>query len=867
MNAISLAACAAVFLTAAAGAVTSMAAENDSSPDLAWPAITSVQKPWTRWWWLGSAVDKPNLTRELQAIHDAGIGGVEITPIYGATGYEDRYIDFLSPKFMEMLRYAGEEGKRLDLGVDMATGTGWPFGGPWITPADADATVARDGDQFVSRPTRMKVKRAAPGDEGWVANPYSIHAIESYLDPFTKAFNGFPSGLIGTQFHDSFEYSGNWTDALPGKFKQMHGYDLADHVKELFGEGDKDTVARVKSDYRETLAAMHMEYGEGWVKWSHDHGFRTREQAHGAPANLLDLYASADIPETETFGSSVFPIPGFRADPNPGHGKPEPMISRIASSAGHVAGRPLISSETFTWLREHFNVALSQCKPEADQVWLAGINHIYFHGSCYSPDDVQWPGWLFYASTEFNPRNTIWRDLPAMNAYIARVQSILQGGQPDNDVLVYWPIYDLWNDATGMEKRFAMSPSKWANDSAGGKTAKELIDHGYNFDFISDAQLLATKVSDGQLKTSAGSAYRALVVPPCDRMPVETLHQISALADAGATVVFQSHLPVDVPGLGELESNRARFKADLSRLGTQDKSNVTVNDSPTAALAVQQVRREAIADSGVGFIRRRSDAAHDYFFANLTAKALDSWVKLGSACQSAVILDPVTGRGGVAAVRKGGDAVEVYLQLRPGESQVLRCFDTRTAEGPAWARLTAAAAPVPTTVVGPWHVDFIDGGPAIPASFTTDKLASWTTLGDDEAKRFAGTARYHAEFDLPASPQADDWRLDLGDVRESARVRINGWDAGTVWCIPYTLDNVGRFLRPGERNVLELEVTNLAANRVRDLDRRGVKWKAFHEINYVDIHYKPFDASKWELVDSGLIGPVTITPMRREMPK
>src|SRR5438874_8860667 len=99
----------------------------DAAPisDLSWPPITSQQKPWTRWWWLGSAVDKPNLTRELQAFADAGFGGVEITPIYGALGYEDRYIDFLSPRFMEMLRHLREESKRLGMRVDMATGTGW----------------------------------------------------------------------------------------------------------------------------------------------------------------------------------------------------------------------------------------------------------------------------------------------------------------------------------------------------------------------------------------------------------------------------------------------------------------------------------------------------------------------------------------------------------------------------------------------------------------------------------------------------------------------------------------------------------------------------------------------------------------------
>jgi hypothetical protein len=485
---------------------------------------------------------------------------------------------------------------------------------------------------------------------------------------------------------------------------------------------------------------------------------------------------------------------------------------------------------------------------------------------------------LFYASTEFNPRNTIWRDLPAMTSYIARVQSILQGGQPDNDVLVYWPIYDLWNDASGMEKRFAMSPSKWANDSAGGKTAKELIDHGYALDFASDAQLLETEFKDGWGWKTPGSTYRVLLVPPCDRMPVETLHQILKVVEAGATAIFQSHLPSDVPGMGDLESRRAKFKADLARIELKDdgaagqlaivgKGRVRVSESSLAPLTTEHVRREPIADSGVGFVRRLNDGGARYFFANLSGQSLDGWVGLGHPSAAGVLLDPLTGRSGVAAVRQTNGTTEVRLQLRPGESMVLRCFDDGPANGRAWTYLEPDGEPV--NVAGQWHVDFIDGGPAMPASFTTDKLASWTTLGDDEAKRFAGTARYRIEFDLPASTTpAEDWRLDLGDVRESARVRVNGQEAGTIWSLPFTLDIAGSLLKPGERNTLELEVTNLAANRVRDLDRRGVKWKAFHEINYVDIHYKPFDASKWELVDSGLLGPVTLTPMKRqETPK
>ena len=99
-------------------------------------------------------------------------------------------------------------------------------------------------------------------------------------------------------------------------------------------------------------------------------------------------------------------------------------------------------------------------------------------------------------------------------------------------------------------------------------------------------------------------------------------------------------------------------------------------------------------------------------------------------------------------------------------------------------------------------------------------------------------------------------------MRESARVSLNGQSLGTLWNRPFRV-RLGRALRPGA-NVLEIEVTNLAANRIRDLDRRGVAWKRFHDIGVVNMDYKPFDASGWPLAESGLLGPVTLTPLRGE---
>ena len=108
---------------------------------LAWPPITSQTKPWAFNWWMGSAVDKTNLTKELERYAAAGLGGIHIIPIYGAKGFEDKYIKYLSPQWMDMMGWAVSEAHRLGMGVDMTTGSGWCFGGPQVTDEDANANV------------------------------------------------------------------------------------------------------------------------------------------------------------------------------------------------------------------------------------------------------------------------------------------------------------------------------------------------------------------------------------------------------------------------------------------------------------------------------------------------------------------------------------------------------------------------------------------------------------------------------------------------------------------------------------------------------------------------------------------------------
>jgi hypothetical protein len=844
----------------------------------------------------------------LEQYRDAGIGGVEICPIYGAKGFESRYIDYLSPKWTDMLAHTTSEAKRLGMGVDFTTGTGWPFGGPTITTEDAIGkvvmksyevaggaslkeklgdgklqclmAVSADGQQidltskvkegkldwtaplgqwrlyavFIS-PGGMIVKRPAPGGEGKVIDPYSVQALDRYLTRFDKAFTGFSAPKPRSQFHDSFEYgNATWTKDFFQEFAKRRGYDLKTQLPALFDKGAPDLVARVKYDYRQTISDLHLAFVTRWTEWSHGQGSMTRNQAHGAPGNLIDLYAAADIPETESykkFDDRILPMMQF------------------ASSAAHLSGRPLASSESFTWLGEHFTVPLGDVKKAVDFYFLAGINHIFYHGIPYSPKDAPWPGWQFYASVNFGPSGGLWRDLPEFNAYATRCQSILQGGKPANDVLLYFPIHDMWQSGGGKMTTQLTTPGNWMWGNAFHTAAMTLFESGFGYDEISDRFLAGAKVENGAIVVGS-NAYRVVVVPKCKFMPETTLLKLKDLAHAGATIVFQDAVPVDVPGFADCEKRRAESKKIVSELkwaeekdgireGQVGAGKILVGKSIPALLKHAGVQRETMADSKVHFVRRLHPGGLHYFVMNHGTTPVDGWFTLGTPAKSVVILDPLAAdRTGVAKVKQSSSGPQVYLQLKPGGTCVLRTFAAKEVQGRSWDYGEKAGDGVP--VAGTWTVKFIDGGPVLPAECQTPKTVSWTTLGDAETKRFSGTGVYSVDFDWQGD-QTKGWLLSLGKVCEAAKVRLNGKAVGALWSPPYEIA-VGEFLRPG-KNLLEVEVTNLAANRIADMDRRGVKWKIFRDANVAGVNSANFDASKWSPRDSGLLGPVQLIPIEQ----
>ena len=686
---------------------------------ISWPEITRENKPWSRWWWPGNIVNPADLTTNLEKYKAAGLGGMEVTCIYGVKGQEDKFIDYLSPKWMEMFTHVLREAERLDMGIDLANASGWPFGGPWVEPEDACRninykTYTISGGQKLAekiefrqmplvRPVGQKpdiaslnypisknrnlqlyaidqikydmplplyavmaysdsgkilnltskvnrerdlewtappgnwtiyalfqgwhgkmAERAGPGGEGDVIDHFSGRAIDNFLKHFDTVFKDYDIRSLRGYFNDSYEVDdasgqADWTNDLFNEFYLRRGYNLGDHLPALFQKDDPEKNARVLSDYRQTISDLILgKFTSHWTHWANKQGKITRNQAHGSPGNILDLYAASDIPETE--GSEITKL-------------------KFASSAANVTGKKYVSCEAATWLNEHFLSTLSDIKKAADLFFLGGINHLFYHGTCYSPPDEPWPGFLFYAAVELTPANPLWSDFKALNKYVARVQSFMQQGRPDNDVLLYFPIFDRYADfGRGMLEHFdAISP---AFDGTPFKTGADMmIARGYAWDYISDLQIGNTEVYEGMLQTE-GNIYKTLVLPGCKYIPLETFGRILKLANDGASVIIYGNIPENISGWADLEEKNYAFvqlkeKLDFRETDTKDirraelgKGSVIIGNDLDKLLKFMSVTRESMTDHGIMFTRRETETAVNYFVLNNGNKAFDGWLPL-----------------------------------------------------------------------------------------------------------------------------------------------------------------------------------------------------------------------------------------------
>ena len=408
-----------------------------------------------RWWWFGPSATKEELERELETMKAGGIGGVEVQTTYplvlddAASGL--RNYPFLSQEHLDNLRFAAQKARELGLRFDVTLGSGWPYGGPSVPIAEAAGmlrviatpiaegadsvalpnmeagekflaafvvresagTLVTEGAQrlsevhdgrlrvppgeehrevlfFVASRTGQQVKRPALGAEGFVLDPYDGSAVENYLhavgDKLVQAFGGQPPYAV---FSDSLEvYGANWSGNFLKEFQTRRGYDLTPYLPDLVGK-ESEAASEVRHDWGETLTELTDEnYLKPIREWASEHGTRFRSQTYGTPPATLSSNALVDLPEGEGWDWK-----GFSA-------------VRWASSASHLYGRPVTSSETWTWLHSPvFRATPLDMKAAADTYFLEGSNQLIGHGWPYSPKSAGEPGWHFYAAADFSEHN------------------------------------------------------------------------------------------------------------------------------------------------------------------------------------------------------------------------------------------------------------------------------------------------------------------------------------------------------------------------------------------------------------------------------------------------------------------------------
>lgn len=879
-----------------------------------WDSPPGTAYPGTIWWWMGSAVTPTELERDIAMRAKAGIRTLRLEAIYAAKGSNLPVIPFLSEEWIQAASQALEIASRHGVTMDF-WGNGWPFGGGWIQPEHAARrlewddnlsgkvltepwTITQDEgnpilailviptgtrnskariiepaetdgkktwtipvgewDVFLFRNgfTRMAVKRAAPGGEGPVLDHFSTEALQDYLKPYTRLLDRLGSQAFGCLHEDSYEvHQANWTGGLLEFFRERRGYDLTPYLPALISTEGSDLSRRVRHDYRQTVEELVIEkHLTPWMEWVRSYGSKVSLQAQGFPGHLVDIFGLADQPDPEAFGIEGMASDGLNR--NGGY-----IYAKFASSAAHLNARRLVSAETFTWLEDHFCTSLDRMRGEFDYFMLAGVNHIYFHSSTYTPSDVSFPGWLYYASIHADPCEPWWHQMPHFSDYIKRVQTPLQEGQPDEDVLLLYPIHTLWFDDRGainlLQYCRAHNTTDWLHTvcKPAMETAQMLWDHGWKFDWCSDRVISdSLRVENGQIVSGSG-CYQALVIPECDWVAEKTPEALRDLVMQGARVICMGKVPQPVP-TGEPLTTLERWSQDRCREAIHPGANSSpagkctfVNDQAELAKALEEAgaRREPMSDLGFFSIRKRMKEGVLHYLKNVTNEPFDGWLPIQGSWSSATLGDPFAGKTSLVAIRAGKDVTEVYLRV-PSQGTALLLVERSTNRSPE-IPLNLNPKQVTVPIEGPWKLAWKNpdqDGSVLTESL--DALTGWTEL--PALKFFSGTVTYETGFDLDPGLRFSRAILNLGTLHESADVFLNGATAECIWTRPYQIEVTG-LLKPGQ-NRLRIDVTNLLANRIIAWERGGQRLKDRHL--FVDIKYKEFDASQWEPLPSGLLG-------------
>lgn len=748
-------------------------------------------------------------------------------------------VDVMKPLLDQWHNEPGDDPVQLQEVIDLTGKMDKNGGLSWQVPP-GKWKIIRTGHRM----TGSRVSIAQPEGSGLSVDWFNRRGVELQFEHLGKMFieeaakvGAKPKYFCDDSFEDGFP---NWTENILDEFKKYRGYDATPYLPALSGYiiGDAAITDRFLNDYRKTLGdCMADEHYKRFADLCHEHGMLVQNEASGPSRSGtmcmdgLKNQGRSDLPmgefwlgphhEDESTLTDDKPYGTSRLD------KGQNKVTKMAATAGHVYGHNIISAEAFTSFR-HWLDYPGSLKQALDRAYCEGINRIAIHTSTATRPRDGRPGYEYGAGTHFNPNVTWWEMAGPFFDYVGRCQYLLRSGRFCADVLFY---------------NGDVTPNLVAQ-----KHVDPSLGKGYDYDVCNEEVLLdRLSCQGGKLMLPDGMSYEVLVLPDTTRMPLKVLKKIARLVEAGAAVTGPA--PVEDSGLLDYPRCDEEIRALAGRLWGS-KGGIIDGIPVREILARKKIRPDfeytGDEDTWLDFIHRTTPEADIYFITNRHGRMVRSDCSFRISGSSPQFWDPVHGKiKAKINYRQAGGRVVVPLKFEAFQSWFVVFPRSSSLAGPD-SRENFPEQRLLQELTGAWDVAFDPqwGG---PDHVVFGRLQDWSLSDDPRIRYYSGKAVYTKEFNFKAVAGAAVF-LDLGAVKNIARVAVNGKDLGIVWTAPWQID-ISSALRGGS-NQLRIEVINLWPNRL--IGDAGLP--AEKRLTHTNIAFK----SDAPLLSSGLLGPVTL---------
>ncbi|MDV7139087.1 glycosyl hydrolase [Maribacter sp. TH_r10] len=629
----------------------------------------------------------------------------------------------------------------------------------------------------------------------------------------------------------------NWTKHFSKEFKNRRGYDIIKYMPALIGvniESD-ETTEHFLNDFKLTISDLISEkhYGRQ-QEVAHKHNLESYAEAtgpHQYQADLKKCVSKCDV----AMGEFWMPSP-HREKPS---GR---FLVREAATAAHTYGIKKVFAESFTSVGPNWEVSPFQMKAAADQAFCDGLNWICFHTYTHRPSVIDVPGLTHSAGTHFDRTNTWWnQSMPFVN-YLSRCSYMLQQGLFVADVLFY----------NGHGLRSGADAFEWED---GMKNPPESLGTGYDYDKCNEEVLLnRLHFTNGKLALPDGMTYKVLVIDENTPVSLNALKKIVKLVEQGATVIgkIETSMLSNLDDVTEYQNLIKRIWGNLEKGEHKiGKGKFVWNKTIREVLLNKNILPDfectGLSDTGViDFIHRKTEDADIYYVASKwqpTEKVSCSFRVINKQPE---LWNPITGETRLLTNFKveNGQTI-IPMEFGPSSSYFVVFKEPISTQNSAsnWPQLKTVQ-----NIEGAWNLSF-DKNWGGPETIVFPNLVDWSKHENSGIKYYSGTATYRKTFNMVSLNENQQLYLDLGQVHELARVKLNGIDLGITWSKPYRVNMTSHVRAKG--NTLEIDVVNLWPNRLIG--------DAFlpEEEQFTKTNIRKFTKAT-QLLPSGLIGPVQI---------